>query len=108
MGCAHEVSEHYQCQSDWGYDHFCTHPSITRKPVSVMSTPEWCPLMPPDKDTEIATLRATMERLTLKPETVSALIELLDYDEGLINEVRDRVAKDVYRYAAAIGGSDGK
>ncbi len=55
VGCAHERSEKYVCQSDWGYDDYCAHPAALKdgKPRQVAShlrTPDWCP--------EIAAARA--------------------------------------------------
>jgi hypothetical protein len=44
-GCRYETSEKYVCQSDWGYDHYCNHPSVGKKHFgeSGAATPDFCP-----------------------------------------------------------------
>ncbi len=49
-GCSHELAVRYQCQSDWGYDYYCTHPTRADRSRYANSieygheTPGWCPL----------------------------------------------------------------
>lgn len=42
-GCDHEVAVRYDCQSDWGYNYYCTHAEIGRRRKDCSETPEWCP-----------------------------------------------------------------
>jgi len=43
--CSHHTSEKYCCQDDWGYNRYCTHPSVGKKYIGEHNRmPEWCPL----------------------------------------------------------------
>lgn len=44
-GCQYHSIEKYICQSDWGFDHYCNEPSVTKKDLGSESgvTPIWCP-----------------------------------------------------------------
>lgn len=51
-GCSHEVTEYYVCQSDTGFNDYCSHPDIISQSLLLSKrrmpgylTPEWCPIL---------------------------------------------------------------
>lgn len=45
-GCVHKRAKRYDCQSDWGYNYYCDHPTARGMEVpDPTATPSWCPEM---------------------------------------------------------------